>query len=531
MSSAPLTEESSNRSPPGRVLTIAVIAALLWGLYWRTCLFPERFVHGHLGSGGSHIATFVRNLYRYGPLTTKLGSVEDQGKTAPEDFHYAHNHPPLKNLFYAPGWAVAPGREWTFRATALVFALVAWITLFVLARESLGQRAALALVGLGAILPMGSYYDGQVDTQGPDILALSVLMLFVYVRWLARPRVSLWAILLTLLLLGSASEWPIYYMAAAIALDLLLFREGRHPVRAAVSLACLAVAAFTLYVAYVATLQGSSNLLDGLARLLHGASGRSTLSLPEAIQRAGPNGPRLFLQYLNLTTKSVLALFSITALALTLLAAGELVVKAAHRRLALADRIFLMLFVFGSLHVVLFAGGAVVHDYWWKYLLPAVAWGSARSLLYTVPRLIDLLARNKSERCRTTLRTAFTIALLASIIIPSARHTVAIFQVADWSPYERGTVVAQETGFDDVILGPDPRADPVLLFYMDRLFVPRVRKPKELADALATHGSRAALFIVHRGELENPGLAPLLSWLDKSYPYFERSGHRFYRLR
>jgi 4-amino-4-deoxy-L-arabinose transferase-like glycosyltransferase len=479
------------------LLLLLLCGALAFGLHQRTRELDAPFVHGHLGTGASHIANFVRNSLRYGLIATKFSKVDNLGPVTPEQFRYAVNHPPLTPLLYIPLALLSGQKEWGFRVTALAFAALSWAALFRLARRLRGNEMAILLLALGSCLAMAAFYDGQIDVQGPDVTAFSMLALLCYAGWLEDgSRARLWR-LGAFLVLAMLTGWPAYYLAFALVVDLLVFRDGARPIALALGITAGVLVMIGLYVVYIGLLK-NQDAASGLSVLDNAQKFRSPLMLPKLLEN--PENARLFRFYLHDTPARVFDLYGLPGSLLAAVGLGRLLYRGVRRSWTRADRVLIILLWFGGLHVAIFWIGAIIHDYWWKYLVPAFAWSAADGAL--------LLASFVAGQ-RAALRSACELLLVGAVAL-TAIPVLDRFYGSDQatSAWILGREARARTRFDEVVLCPQPPSLPVLRYYVDRYLEVRIKNETDLAKARHEFGSRVALWVCPRSLLTREGKGP-----------------------
>lgn len=501
-----------------RLLLIALLGALGYGLYLRTLVLAEPFVHGHLGTGACHIANFVRNSLRYGLVETKFSKVDNLGPTDPAHFRYAVNHPPLTPLLYVPLALVSGQREWGFRLTALAFVLVGWWALFVAARRLRGVGFATLVVALGSGVAMAAFYDVHVDVQGPDVTAFALLAFLGYLQWSADGRRQSLVGFLIGLLLAMLTGWPAYYLAFAIVFDLVVFRPRAGALKLAAYLGLGTATMIVLYMAYVGMLK-NNDPGAGLSVLENASKFRSPLMLGKLLE--DPDNRARFDYFISQTFARVKQLYTLPGLAFAGIGLISILVRGLRRRWLLADRAFLMLLWFGGLHPAIFLVGAIIHDYWWKYLVPAFVWSAAEGIL--------LLARWLG-RTRALWRAVACAACVAAVLVSSWPTLQAFYAEDTRSAWVMGIEAKRRTDFAEVVLCGDIPAVPVLRYYVDRYLEIRVNDVASLAAALKRFGTSAALWIGSESQVSK-GLKPLADYLRAHYQYETVEGNLLVDLR
>jgi len=356
-----------------RVFRKALLVFLLAvGVFLRMQQINFRWTTDFRGQCGSHYSNVARNFVNYGFLATKFAPVDSINPKSPDDFIYYVNHPPLLEWLVALSFKAFGMNEFTARLVPLFFSLLTMIVLFLLVRRLWNEQAALCVLAVFCILPMGVFYGTLVDVQGVLPLFFVVLVLYLYERFAARPCAAALLMLYAAFVIGMLTDWPVYYLSVLLPLyHLFLRRKHKLAVAALFPLAVAMLAAWVVYGNWIRTGRAAFDfgylqyLVSTRATDLSGASPGVVAALLQAVLAVVAAIPRMGEIWLMFFTAPVLIML-----------AAWLVAVPVMRILRKGTRdywIIWFFFVFAVLHIALFAGPAQMHEYWSFYLLPSAA--------------------------------------------------------------------------------------------------------------------------------------------------------------
>ena len=349
------------------LLFILLVALILRG--WDIRAMWQDDARGWAGAFYSHVA---KNYLTFGFAATKGAMVRTVNPRNPSEFVYYMDHPPMIGWLLAGSFGIFGYHEWSNRLVGLLCSMGSLITLYFIAKRACGLKAALGMLALVSVLPMGVFYGGFVDVQGPVVFFFCMLTVLAYQRFAERPTRLNTGGMLGAFFFGALTDWPAYYLVPIFLVHYFL-TTGRRSWRILLlpSLAVLAGAGFLLHQNYVLTGAPSLNIDVMLGAFLHRAGSAATDSSTGAAMRHFTTedwfNTVVFTAWPKFFTLPCLLLSGVWVLVV--------LVKIVARRLSRAEHFFLIFLIFGAIHVLLFRQGASVHNYWSYYLLPAVALG------------------------------------------------------------------------------------------------------------------------------------------------------------
>ncbi len=317
------------------------------------------------GWTGAFYSNVARNYLRFGLKETRGGMVRSVNPRDPGEFRFYITHPPLSGLLVAMSFKVFGYHERSARLVAVFCSIGSIALLYLIVKRSASTAAALCAAAIFAVLPMCLFFGSLVDPQGPILLFFCLLVIQFYLRFLDKPSIANSILLLASFVPAAATDWPAYYLLPVLFAHYLLTAKRKN--WKAVLLPVFGVGLFVFYVFYAAYVKTGAFAFD-FRRLAAAFAGRAGRSAEVADKTFTPG------EWVNLVVLDWWpGLFTIAALFLVCVWLAVSIAKVVKRRAESTHWLFLMLFVFGLTHIVLFPQGAYIHPYWSYYLLPAVA--------------------------------------------------------------------------------------------------------------------------------------------------------------
>jgi len=356
-----LAHEAEVRVAAAVARKVILALLLLGGVVLRTHEITYCWTTDFRGQCGSFYSNIARNFVKHGFLATKFTPVESINPRSPEEFRYYVNHPPLLEWLVALSFKAFGISEFSARLVPLVFSFLTMILIYLLAKRLWNVDAALCVLAVFCVLPMGVFYGTLVDVQGVLPLFFILLVMYLYERFVEHSSRRALILLYAAFIIGMLSDWPVYYLGVLLPLyHLLMRRKHKLAIAGLLPAALLMLAAYVLYANWIRT--GRLTFDTGYIQYL-GASrgGHESLSLTFSGKIAAR------------TWEIWEKFFSLPALAL--LGAWLVVVPVMRilRKGAASCWMIWFFFIFGILHIALFIGPAQGHEYWSYYLLPSAA--------------------------------------------------------------------------------------------------------------------------------------------------------------
>jgi hypothetical protein len=372
-------------SPRLRLLFALFALLLLFTSWARHVDTPFTRVLGFADWIGNENGRIAWNHVRYGFAETRGAQIRNLEPAEPADRIYYHGHPATLDVLTGLVFAALGHKEiWAHRLVPLFAHLLALLLLVRLAR-ALGSDPPLVL-GVYALLPMTSVHGLNLSYEPLCLAAILGLVLLHHRGW--RYRLAPLFVLLGLL------DFPVLYLGPWFALLAFLQRERnwlwRVGLTAALGVAC--VASIGLHVLHLLWSMGGLQAGHGpsWSEYILNVFRKTASVLPELGDFVSGQ-----LRWLQLG-------YTAPLLALTLVGAVFLV-RDPRRRAAVFGLAFVAL-----LHFAVFPAHASVHDFWWVYLAPFVA--------FAVPAALDRLP------------APLTPFVLSMALLLSALHSERIWQ-------------------------------------------------------------------------------------------------------
>jgi hypothetical protein len=386
----------------GRGATIVFWALILMVSTVRVAIINRPFIANSESLACGWASSSVRNYVRFGPAASRFAGVLNSGETAPESWIIYSHHPPLTLLLGAIPILLAGESEWTSRFVPAVFSVATTALLFFIARRRFGLRVAAVAGLIYAFCPMTLALGDMTEYLNAPLVFCGVATIGAYGRWLETKRRS-WAYAAILFfVLGTLSDWPIFYLVPLLAAHAVLTHAARVP-----RVLIIALAASLLFAALAGWMLWSGGDVSLAAQFALRAS-TDGIDLRDWIARV------VVYHQGMLHTWPVLVLSGIW---LAHLARQRLMGRLPDLS---AQTIPLLLVAWGAIHVVVGAQGTYWHAWWSMILTPAFALrlpryrGGDRRLAAPDPaRRIawPLATASPSSRCRSSAQTAYRFTL------------------------------------------------------------------------------------------------------------------------
>ena len=347
---------ASHREEAPGLLVYAMLAAALFLLHRGTKPTTEgEFRLGFAGHNAARYALAGRNYERNGFAATRFAPDLTPGEPTEGERHLYLHHPPLAPWLVGASFKLAGESEEAASRPFLWCSALATVLLFFVARHVAGGAAGGVAALLFAVVPMTGFYGAHVDPQGPPTTAAILACVLLFLRYRETGGGGRLTLLLAALAGSLLTDWPVAILACLMPLAGRLFPVG-HRLRLWPA-AGVAVAFFGLFLGWIVALGRSPT-----DELLRSVDSRSFQMLEVSRE--------VLMAELAATGRAFVTLFTAPLLIL----AGLVVVpwlRAGVRRGAFGASL-LLLGATGALHVLMFPGGALIHDYWTYLLLPPV---------------------------------------------------------------------------------------------------------------------------------------------------------------
>lgn len=464
-----------------------------------------------LGDGdGALFSSMARNYLQFGVNALHWGQLTTfEEISQPTGTYYLH-HPPLFPLLVAASFSIFGESEAATRLVSVLATLLTAAILFLIVRRVNGPRG-----GMLATFFFLTYPSTIVFGRKPGYEALSlcfvVLAIWLYQRYREQPVTLRRYPLFTAIALATATDWPAFFLPAALGLHALVYRKDQKLdwglLMGLVLLPSLVLVAF-LWSIYLVD-------RDAIVDLLHQGMAYTGLVSPDSAIAQHIVEARITFttkEYLFRLLRNVTLNFGMIPFMLALFGMAALKQAKEFRG------IVLVLLVVALGDCLLFWRSLYFH-LWWQHLLTAPL-----AILSAVAAntMLTSISKNSEASRSSNLGTALLAALVLPILVTLVYNVWQLSQEqtrmlptsqmesANFLPL-LGEKIRSNTKMGDQILtnlAPPPDGnnpyEGILPYYARRVFEPGMTKPQEIMD--------------YQGKSESTaGNAYFLLWSDKEH--------------
>lgn len=477
------------------LICIIIIAALILSIRIN---FPWI---GHHDWNGARFAGIARNYLTYGYLTTKLGQVVNSGLVSPDRFVYYINHPPLLPLLLSFSFFVFGESEWSARLVPIVFSLGSILLVFLIVRKLWDKTSALYASFLMVFLPMFAYFGRMVNHEALTLFfVLSVI--YSYLLWLDAYNRKYFLLMSGGLVLGFLVDWPAAYIVPILLLHYFVSVRGRN--KLILVLPAIPVILFILFLWHSVLLKGSVAGGDLFRALLF----RLNLSGTEEYYFS-------ISQFIRLEAKRVRDLFTPLVGVLSVVWLIRYLIDREKLKNTSNFLVFL-LFIFGSIHILIFPNGAWIHDYWLFYLIPAFAISAALSL--------DYLAKSITIEKKTIL-----ICIIMAVFIIEAIPLIKFLYNVDINPYryKLGVFIRSNSKPSESVMASIDSFGPHSEYYARRNIKWGINNINDFLKTKRSQEGNYSLFVTEKDETNKE----LYKYLVQHYKYSDKNDYWLFYLK
>jgi len=357
--------------------TMLFLAAALYG-------FGGPFTYGHYGYHAGEYSTRARHTLRHGSILP--GNVP--GAAPPTPGAYYLHHPILTHHLVTFTFAVFGDRETSVRLAGLFTSAATLLALALLIRRLYGATLAALAVLLFAVVPYNVWYADHIDPGYPG-LALVLLALLAYARWLAQGRWADGVASLAALALAGGFDWDPFLFAIPWGLHVATIawcRRGR-------------------YLAFVPCFVGAALIPLGVQALAVTSAHQWSDLLGAYHTRAAAMPLRSFLSVMAVYCRDLFGYPLLLCCAVGFLLALVRLARGAGgvRALALVSLVVAM-----TLHLAIFRLELVTHAYRLSYFAPAVVLGAVE----TVASLVAVAGARRGSPTACAVGTVLSVAIV-----------------------------------------------------------------------------------------------------------------------
>jgi hypothetical protein len=190
---------------------------------------PWRF--GHTDAIGSRLSIIAMNHLRLGLAETKFGMMENTNSfihTGAEEFGYYTHHPIGVPLAVALSFVFLGVNEWVARLVPVSLNILTLTLMYLICCRSFNRLVGLLAVGYTVTTPL-FYYIRDFVAFDPPVATFTLLVTFLYMRWLRSPSNKGFIAIALAFLVGTLSEWSFYFVIPALVGHHIFFVEKQVP--------------------------------------------------------------------------------------------------------------------------------------------------------------------------------------------------------------------------------------------------------------------------------------------------------------
>ena len=312
----------------------------------------------------------AKNYNLFGFWNTKFAEIVSVTKTLPANPQYYLHHPPLLPILEALTFRIFGYGFWVGRLTVILFSLGSIFLIYFISKKLLNKKYALISAFVYAYIPASTIF-GKMIGQEPLVLFFSLSTILFVLRYLSTKSKLDFILIITSLIFGTLSDWPMVYFSLLISI--YLFQKKEIKLSLTIFLTAFVVAA--LFLSYI----------------YHFMSGFSDISSAILIRSLGQLVGQPFwpLRWMSILLIRMLVYFNPIFVMLGFYYLFTNIFKFSKvRKENRLLTVILILFAFGLIHILLYPEGSFGHPYWIYYLIPFITFSSS-FVLY------KLLKRNK----------------------------------------------------------------------------------------------------------------------------------------
>jgi hypothetical protein len=421
---------------------------LVYAGAFRLVTLNRPFHYDDEATGGAFYGIMARNYLRFPWTETHGMPVVTVGRLAGAPLVFYADHPPLVPLLIAPVYKLFGVGEWQTRLPTSIATILAICVLYLLLTRFATERAALVATTLFAATPMVLYYGGQPEVLGMPMVLFVLLTAFAYLHLHREPGPRTFALLVGVLALAAASDWPAFIIVPVLVGHFAATR----PRRTWPWVLAFAVCAGVIFV-----------LLNIYIALAAGLPWNWMVPLVKGRAAVGVKTPFTAREWLRIAW-----LFNVHFHTGPLIAAAVLwliVYGVRVRQVQPGATVARLLLAWGALHVLIGRQGVYNHEWWWWPLTPGIAVASGL--------LVDGMLAT-FERRKATLLSPIVAGMAIAMFAGWTAHRAygelyPSHQDDPFTTLELGRAIqAAAPGPNDLAMLAWSGDDPELWFYGDR---------------------------------------------------------------
>lgn len=338
----------------------------------------KKFI-GHHDWNGVVYSNIARNYNRYGFIATKFGQVRNYDLVDVDHFSYFTHYPPLLPILIALSFRFFGESELSARVVPIISSLILIFFVYLIGKKIANKEIGFISVVLITILPIFVYF-GKMPVHEIVSPAFSVAGIYFFLNWSFFQRRKDFFFMFIFLILGICVSWAGYYALIALILYTFFCFKSSLKIKTITYFVILGILMFSFHLLHTKILTGSF-FGGGLFNVF---LFRSNPYLSAEIYGFS------FKNFLLQEIRYFSIYYTKIVVFLSLIWWLTIFWRIRQRKIYFADRLLLILFIYGVTHLILFSNMAFIHDYMIYYLMPFIVL-SATIILSRVLKKIPFL--------------------------------------------------------------------------------------------------------------------------------------------
>ncbi|MBU1076591.1 MAG: glycosyltransferase family 39 protein [Spirochaetes bacterium] len=275
--------------------------------------------------------------------------------------HYNH-HPPGLGLTIALFTSVFGHHYWSIRLVPILFSLLSfWFFYLILKHLKFNLFQINLMLFFFALFPMTTYFGRHINHEAP-VLFCGLLFLYNYLHFSASKKPVYFILQFISIILGAFYGWPVFFIVGIVILSSFIrhFKADKKFWLKMLYLGIFSGILFLLVIfhLYKSDLKNVFTIFLSRADILEKNYG--------IIEWSARTISHFAFTFSNILFYFLIVIFTISLFKISYF--KQLIIKNKDKSM-----LFIILFLWGISHVLIFRDGSYIHNYWLFYLIPSIA--------------------------------------------------------------------------------------------------------------------------------------------------------------
>lgn len=322
--------------------------------------------HDWLGVVYSNVA---RNYLRYGYWGTRFGQVTSVDFQKQENFSYITHYPPLLPIFLSISFKIFGESETSARLTIVAFSLFMVYFIYQIGREIHSKLMGIFAAASVILLPIFLYF-GKVPVHDTIVPPISTLGFWLYLKFIKEKDARYYYLLIAVLIFGGFVNWSAFYLAVALICHQFVYKNTKNINYKIYALLPISITIFLIHLAHIKLLglQSSNAFSNFLERV-------------NPYLTANTYGFTL-LKYIVQELRYIKIYYTLPVLTGAVFFLFLFVYYFKKNKQNLAKSFIFILFIYGTIQLLVFQQLSFIHDFMIYYLLPFMVLSFAYSVFF-----------------------------------------------------------------------------------------------------------------------------------------------------